>query len=186
MRKLVSIVFAILISQPAHSYDAENIRSFLKKQKKCVFATYEVMIGKDTRNMFAQRYYVRCIGDVTTAPNTIKEKRGCGAFGFNTDDDSIEDLTSFGFNIAEGKSCDSGGFEQVLNDFLYTDSTGIKPRKVYVRDYFRYFTESSIPQAYYRLVVFSSKDSYRSSLGYPKDDIDLAKLDYAKKKKTSK
>lgn len=184
-----TLVIAMLIFNSTHyanAYDVENIRSFLKKSKKCSFAVYKVMIDKKTRNSLPQRFYVTCIGDIVLNPNTIKEKKGCGAFGYDVETGSIEDLTTFGPNIAEGKTCDAGGFETVLDQFIFNEtySSGGKyrQRKIYVKDFFKMLNAQEAPYDFYRLVVYSDNDSQRTILGYSNQDVDLKNVDFLKKK----
>lgn len=182
MRKLAITVLlaAVSVCQAAGAYDAENIRTFLKKNQTCVFAVYRVMRGKTTRDSFPQRFDISCIGDVKVGEGTVHEKRGCAAFNYNIETGKMTNLTNFGINMAEKKSCADGGFDVVLDDLLYTDNAGAKPRKVSVRDFFAPMPESNEPSSFFRLVVYSENDLYRTKLGYPKEDVDLNTLDVSK------
>lgn len=181
MHKLF-VVFLVLLSQTtAKAYDVENIKKILKRDKACVFAVYRVMKGKATRESFPQRFDVACIGDIVVGSGTIREKRGCGAFNLNLETGRMTHFADFGPNIVEGKSCDSGGFDAVIDQLLYNDNSEEKPRKVLVRDFMAPYPESSEPTSFYRFVVYSESDSYRTKLGYGREDIDLKTLDVRKK-----
>lgn len=188
MKDTIFVLLAVCLAQSAAAYDAENIRAFLKKNKTCSFAVYKVMRGKATREQFPQRFDVTCIGDIEVGRG-IKERKGCGAFNFNVETEKMTNLTTFGANIADGKACADGGFEAVIDQLLYNDNSGAKSRKVLVKDFLAPMPESDEPAAFFRLVVYSENDSYRTKLGYPKEDVDLKTLDVqkvAKKKNQNK
>jgi hypothetical protein len=183
----MTLALAILsMGNLARAYDADNIKALLKKNKNCVFAVYRVMRGKSTRDSFPQRFDISCIGDVKVGEGTIHEKHGCAAFNYNVETGKMMNLTNFGINIAENKACADGGFDALLGDLLYNDNSGAKPRKVLVRDFFAPMPESNEPASFFRLVVYSENDSYRTKLGYPKEDVDLKTLDVSKTPKKEK
>lgn len=182
MRNSIFILTIAFLALPALAYDAENIRAFLKKKGTCAFAVYRVMRGKATRESFPQRFDITCVGDVKIGQG-VHEKSGCGAFNYNVETEKMTNLTNFGPNIAEGKACDAGGFESVLDQLLYTDNSESKPRKVLVRDFLAPMPESSEPASFIRIVVHSESDAFRTKLGYLLKDIDLKTVDVAPKAK---
>lgn len=176
-RILFTVLFvAASASQVATAYDTENIRVFLKKKETCAFAVYRVMRGKLARESFPQRFDVTCIGDIKVGQG-IREKSGCGAFNYNVETEKMTNLTAFGPNIAEGKPCGAGGFEAVLDQLLYTDNSESPSRKVLVRDFLAPMPEGSEPASFFRMVVHSDSEAYRTKLGYPIKDVDLKTID---------
>lgn len=146
MNRAALVYFSLCMVQSAAAYDVENIRAFLKKDKTCAFAVYRVMRGKTIREQFPQRFDLTCVGDIEVGRG-IKMRKGCGAFNFNVETETMTNLTTFGANVAEGKACAGGGFEAVIDQLLYNDNSGAKPRKVLVRDFLGPMPESHEPSS---------------------------------------
>lgn len=172
----------IMMSLDTSAYDVGNIRAFLKKQKNCSFAVYKVMRGRAIREQFPQRFDVTCVGNIVTGENTINEKRGCGLFNYNVETGRMTFLTHSGPNMIVGEDCESGGFEKLINSYLYGHDTEMEKRgvtldKTLVRSTLDQYPDSTAPTSFFRLVVYSEKDSYKKALGYPIEDIELSSVD---------
>lgn len=186
MKNIVLIILAICLAQSAAAYDAENIRAFLKKNKTCSFAVYKVMRGKTTREQFPQRFDVTCVGDIVVGENTVHEKKGCALFNYNVETGKMYFHLDSGPRIIEGVKCANGGFEKLIDSYYYDYSpemakNGVSQDKTLVRSALDQFPESNEPASFFRLVVYSDNDAYRTKLGYPKEDVDLKTLDVSKK-----
>lgn len=132
-----ALVIAIQANSESLDGRLAKMRAVIQKDGRCEFAV--VAIPKDkTDTKFFPRAAV-CIGDIVVDQGTMKEKSGCAAFYLNVYELYTQPLVpAYGFNIAEGKKCSSGGFETVMNDLLLTDNTGDKPRRVPVKSAFFY------------------------------------------------
>lgn len=176
--KYLYLIFLITVSPSLlFAYDAENIRSFLKKNKNCSFAIYTVQKNKKNRNMFPQRLSdITCVGDITIGKGTIKEKQGCSIFNYDIERGTIKSIFR-NSPVIVNKVCAEGGFDELLN-LKFQMGLPYSNAKEIIEP----LPENS-KSGLFRLVVYSEKDEYRTKLGYPINDINLNDVDVKKSKK---
>lgn len=108
-----------------------------------------------------------CIGNLVFFKGTMKERSGCTAYIINGNNLMKSPLlANYDYNMAVGKSCGSGGFEEVIADLLLTDNTGGKPVKVLVESAFS--SPYRLPDNDFDLqIVYNEKSTSEKLLGQP-------------------
>lgn len=106
-----------------------KMKSVLQKDDRCEFAVVTVPKKRSQSNLWPRGAV--CAGTLVFNEGTMKEKRGCAGFFINADNLVMTPLQPhLDYNLISGKKCDSGGFEALMSDLLFTDQTVSPPKKV--------------------------------------------------------
>lgn len=122
---ILSIILGSIICQAhADSLDEHlaKMSKVIEKDDRCEFAVASIPKQRDQKNLWPRGAV--CVGTTVSDKGTMREVRGCTAFFINANNLMMEPLMpQLGYNRALNKQCDSGGFQTIMEDLLFTDNT---------------------------------------------------------------
>jgi len=184
-KKLAMPILILLVtftSLPLHANDwVEKVKAFVKSNKKCQVALYSVFINEDHRKSALQRNIreVTCIADLTHSKGTVHEATGCALVWYNVETDNYRPFTELGgTDMAKGKACIKGGFEDLMKMTLWTSHDG---SPVIVKDFITSSYSSMRTE-----IIYSEDKKYEDQLNKSIKKFELEKLVQKKKEKAER
>lgn len=104
----------------------KEVADFVSKKEACQLAVAEIPTRIAESDIYAWKNRLLCIQDLTSGKGTMNEASGCAFTHYSADTGkymAVQTMDSFGranMEIVKGKSCDKGGFEELLKRKLGT------------------------------------------------------------------
>lgn len=158
MKQIFLLTSLFFVTSSGFAITIEKLSKFVADKGKCELAAVGFHV---TNEQEPETSDILCIADIVQNEGTLNEKSGCAFVLYNADKDRFENPDWSGqlsphILIIDGKSCSSGGFEELIE----------KGKKqefgFYSRDITSAFGESRVVQSDRRPVLLYSKlDKYR-------------------------
>lgn len=126
-----SLLFSFVASADPLDDHLSKMRSVLQNDDRCEFAVVTIPKDRNQKNLWPRGAV--CAGTLVFNKGTMKEKNGCAGFFINANDLMVSPLQpQLDYNLIDGKKCESGGFDSLMSDLLFTDNTVSPTKKVLV------------------------------------------------------
>ncbi|WP_374000310.1 hypothetical protein [Bdellovibrio bacteriovorus] len=120
MNFLIALLLVVpAVTNAADVFPIAKVEEFIGKKMPCDLAVAHVIRAEDKRYMDCKtdclpgdRVY--CVSNGIVGQGTIKEKKGCLLNGYYMNKDRMGLLNGL-YIIVEGKSCENGGFEELMS-----------------------------------------------------------------------